>query len=143
VPRYRRYSIPGACVFVTCVTHHRRPFFRDPVCIRAFETTCIQAQRRLNFRLLAHALLPDHFHGLIQLAHPEADFSKILHALKRETTVQVKQRLNIRGEFHFWQPRFWDHIIRDEDDFDRHADWVGAGTTHPIPSLASNWNSPA
>jgi putative transposase len=24
----------------------------------------------------------------------------------------------------FWQKRFWDHVIRDEDDFQQHLDYV-------------------
>ena len=29
-----------------------------------------------------------------------------------------------RGDHGIWQPRYWEHTIRDEHDFDRHFDYV-------------------
>jgi putative transposase len=29
-----------------------------------------------------------------------------------------------RGERGLWQRRFWEHLIRDEDDFRRHSDYI-------------------
>ena len=29
-----------------------------------------------------------------------------------------------RGEYDLWQRRFWEHVIRDESDFARHADYI-------------------
>ncbi len=35
-----------------------------------------------------------------------------------------KHAHSIEGAFHFWQPRFWDHVIRDEVDLERHFDYI-------------------
>ena len=29
-----------------------------------------------------------------------------------------------RGEYDLWQRRFWEHLIRDDDDFARHVDYI-------------------
>jgi putative transposase len=29
-----------------------------------------------------------------------------------------------RKEIGFWQRRFWEHMIRDDHDFQRHADYI-------------------
>jgi putative transposase len=31
---------------------------------------------------------------------------------------------NGRGEYDLWQRRFWEHTIRDDDDFARHVDYI-------------------
>jgi REP element-mobilizing transposase RayT len=31
---------------------------------------------------------------------------------------------NRRGEYDLWQRRFWEHLIRDEEDFARHVDYI-------------------
>jgi putative transposase len=31
---------------------------------------------------------------------------------------------NAKGEYALWQRRFWEHTIRDEDDFARHVDYI-------------------
>jgi putative transposase len=35
-----------------------------------------------------------------------------------------KRRLEIDGHLRFWQKRFWDHIIRDEEDLAQHLDYI-------------------
>ena len=30
----------------------------------------------------------------------------------------------IKGERGLWQRRYWEHTLRDEDDFSRHADYI-------------------
>lgn len=29
-----------------------------------------------------------------------------------------------RGEYLLWQRRFWEHTIRDDNDFNRHVDYI-------------------
>ncbi len=32
--------------------------------------------------------------------------------------------MEAKGERNVWQRRFWEHLIRDEDDLERHFDYV-------------------
>jgi putative transposase len=54
--------------------------------------------------------------------------------IKRVVTQRCRERLNRpewlnarrrkRQQGTFWQHRFWEHLIRDEDDFNRHMDYI-------------------
>ena len=40
-----------------------------------------------------------------------------------------------------WQNRFWDHVIRDEDDFDRHLDYIHRNSVkHGFSSGPFDWS---
>ena len=36
----------------------------------------------------------------------------------------ISQSRAKRGERGIWQRRFWEHLIRDQEDFNRHADYI-------------------
>ena len=53
----------------------------------------------------------------------DADISKIMQSIKlRFTRRYIKHATDTPVSL--WQRRFWDHIIRDEDDFQRHLDYI-------------------
>ncbi len=71
-----------------------------------------------SFQMLGYVILDDHFHWLIK---PKgADISKIMQSVKLRFT----RRLGAEKPKHSWQKRFWDHVIRDENDFQRHLDYI-------------------
>ena len=65
--------------------------------------------------------MPDHVHWMFEPV--KGDFSTIVAAVKREATWQLK-RDGGNGLPPYWQSRFYDHVIRDEDDFWRHLDYI-------------------
>jgi putative transposase len=47
---------------------------------------------------------------------------------------------NRRGEYALWQRRFWEHTIRDELDFERHADYIHYNPVkHGLVPQVSDW----
>src|SRR5205807_1616079 len=50
------------------------------------------------------------------------DLPKILHSWKRHTALEANRRLRREGEF--WQPEYYDHLIRDDADLRRAVDYV-------------------
>ena len=32
--------------------------------------------------------------------------------------------MRVRGEFGIWQRRFWEHLIRNDEDYARHMDYI-------------------
>jgi putative transposase len=116
MPNYRRHYLPGP-VFVTLVTHKRRPWMTDAA--NEISHCMHRCQTKYPFRHLAHVVLPDHLHWMFQ---PEtANFSVIVAALKRDLTWQIKSTGKSQP---LWQARFYDHHIRSEDDFHRHLDYI-------------------
>jgi putative transposase len=116
MPNYVRARVPGATYFFTVVSRDRRPVLTRPD-VRAALRDAIQATRvRWPFAVDAWVLLPDHLHCLWTLPEADSDFSRRWSTIKRLTT----QRLG--GSV--WQARFWEHVIRDEADLERHFDYI-------------------
>ena len=68
---------------------------------------------------LAWVILPEHFHLLVECG--EQTISDIMHIFK--ITYSRHFRNNF-GPGRIWQNRFWDHCIRDADDFDNHLHYI-------------------
>jgi putative transposase len=69
-------------------------------------------------------VLPEHMHCIWTLPEGDTDYSKTcfskgLPKQERRSTVRVK-----RGERGIWQRRFWEHVIRDDRDFEKHMDYL-------------------
>ena len=47
-----------------------------------------------------------------------------MHSLKPNFTKAYKRSHGITDSLRMWQPRFWDHVIRDETDLERHLDYI-------------------
>ncbi len=134
MPNYRRYRLPLP-VFVTIVTRNRIPWMADErgeLVLAAMR----RVREKLPFRNHAHVILPDHLHWLFE--PPDgADFSAIVAAFKREATWRLKE-LGLTGPF--WQNRFYDHLIRDDDDLHRHLDYIHFNPVkHGLCALPSAW----
>lgn len=82
----------------------------------------------------AFVFLPDHLHAIWTLPMDDAAYSKRWGWIKKEFTkkwLQMGQsdypvtdgsrRERRRG---IWQPRFWEHTIRDERDFEKHIEYI-------------------
>jgi putative transposase len=78
-------------------------------------------QSRFSFELQAWVILPDHFHFIID-THGH-DISNLLQRLKMSFSALYLKRLGQKSG-RVWQNRFWDHIIRDEKDWNCHIDYI-------------------
>jgi putative transposase len=134
MPYYRRADQPGGTFFFTIVTHHRRRILCDDHARAALHDALETARQRRPFELEAIVLLPDHFHPLITLPHDDADFSVRIASVKSNFTsrwlasggregAQSASRAR-RGYRGVWQKRFWEHQVRDKDDFANHLDYI-------------------
>ena len=118
----RRYFIPNAIYFITSVTHNRQPVFRNPVNIRIFFETLSIVQTHYPHDLQAYVLLPDHFHFLIK---PEdRTISQIMQSFKRNVTLNVKKYHKLECKVTLWQHRFYDHVIRNHADYEKHFHYI-------------------
>ena len=85
---------------------------------------------RYPYRTDALVVLPDHLHCLWTLPPGYTDFSTRWALIKAQFSraVEKGERRSssriARGERGVWQRRFWEHLIRDQDDFNRHADYI-------------------
>ncbi|HEV8719239.1 MAG TPA: transposase [Candidatus Binatia bacterium] len=128
--QYRRASVPGATWFFTVNLAERnsnRLLVDEVDTLRsAFRT--VQATH--SFRIDAAVILPDHLHCIWTLPPGDSDFSTRWALIKGnfsraiEKGEQISQSRAKRDERGLWQRRFWEHLIRDEEDLKHHTDYI-------------------
>jgi putative transposase len=121
----RRYYIPGTAVFITQVVQDREPIFRDENRVKPLREILHNVKVIHPFSMLAYIFLPEHFHLIIQPTG-KVNFSEIMHSLKPNFTKEYKKLLGLSPSqsMKFWQKRFWDHVIRDDRDFENHIHYI-------------------
>ena len=66
---------------------------------------------------------PDIAYGRRRLSRPVATHQRTLqYSFARFSGTNLKRHAN--GELALWQRRYWEHTIRDDDDFARHVDYI-------------------
>lgn len=129
---YRRAYVPGGAFFFTVVTHNRRPFLTNADAIQALRESITELQKSMPFTVDAWVVLPDHFHCIWSLPQGDHDFSKRMGRIKagfsRRCPHYADDALSsshiARHESGVWQRRFWEHSIRDENDYACHFDYI-------------------
>ena len=120
----RRVYIPGACYFFTVVTHQRKSLLCTEYAITRLRRAFQLAMKKYPFQMPAIVILPDHLHCLWHLPENDDNFSKRWLAIKHYFSTGMHSEINSRREKKIWQPRFWEHVIRDERDWSRHLDYI-------------------
>ncbi|HUR41924.1 MAG TPA: transposase [Verrucomicrobiae bacterium] len=132
MPNYVRTYVPGATYFFTVVTAARQPALVRPDVRDALRRAFKATSARWPFSMEACVLLPDHLHCLWRMPEADADFSRRWSTIKRLTTQSIGTSI--------WQPRFWEHVIRNERDYERHFDYVHWNPVkHGYSRSAAEW----
>lgn len=134
MPVYRRAKTPGGTYFFTVVTYRRRPIFTKSQSREILRQVIHGVRQSHPFTIDAWVLLPDHFHCLWTLPEGDADYSKRWGLIKSGFSKKAKQLfhheewMNQSKQRHrestIWQRRFWEHHVRDEQDYRNHVDYL-------------------
>lgn len=126
---YRRHHVSGGTYFFTVNLAERdRRLLTEH--IGALRDAFRRVRAAHPFRIEAVVVLPDHLHTLWALPAGDHDFSlrwrQIKSAFSRamETEEHLSASRARKRERGIWQRRFWEHAIRDEEDFSRHVDYI-------------------
>ena len=115
--RHRRNRTPGATYFFTVTLADRRaPTLTTR--IGALRTAFATTRRERPFHIDAIVILPDHLHAIWTLPEHDPDFPARWCRIKSLFTRQACAGVSP------WQPRYWEHTIRDEHDLTRHIDYI-------------------
>ncbi|MCP4567201.1 MAG: transposase [FCB group bacterium] len=111
--------MPGHAYFITNVTYLRKRILLDHVdmLMQSFK----DIEHRCRYDKIAWVILPDHFHVIIDPL--EQDISNILQRVKMSFGSLYRKHVHIKSG-RIWQHHFWDHIIRNNDDMNRHIDYI-------------------
>jgi len=147
---YRRAKMSGGTYFFTLVTYRRQRFLCEDPLRTALRQAIYQTQTACPFAIDAWVLLPDHLHCIWTLPPDDADFSKRWAMIKRFVSKRCGPALlrnqwlsdskKKRNESTIWQRRYWEHMIRDEDDFRRHIDYLHFNPVkHGLVQRTKDW----
>jgi putative transposase len=130
---YRRSNIAGGTYFFTVNSFRRRPILTLAPLRHALRLAIQNTRLSHPFEIDAWVLLPDHLHCIWTLPEGDSDFSMRWSLIKRMVTQTCANDFSVadlspsriqRKESAIWQRRFWEHQIRDEEDFKRHVDYI-------------------
>jgi putative transposase len=142
--RYRGNRIQGGTFFFTLTLADRRStVLVDHIAVlrAAFRT----ARHERPFAIDAIVILPDHLHAVVTLPTDDDDFPARWRRIKGyfssrllEGNMHIKRRAN--GELALWQRRYWEHTIRDDEDYARHVDYIHHNPVkHGLVNRVRDW----
>lgn len=126
---YRRANVPGACYFFTVNLAQRKSRLLVEH-VDLLRSLVRRVQLAHPFVIDALVVMPDHLHCLWTLPESDDDFSTRWGLIKAGFSRQcvamerVSTSRKSKGERGIWQRRFWEHLIRDDLDFERHVDYI-------------------
>lgn len=118
-----RVSISGQVYLVTFVTRGRRPIFRDFPLASLAAHTLSSDESWLSSKVLCWVLMPDHWHGLVQL-DDRGILSRCVNRAKSASALRVNRLAGTKGPL--WQEGFHDHAVRRHEDLRQLARYVVA-----------------
>jgi len=132
VMRYRRAQVPRGTYFFTVDTFRRRKFLCKPENVEILRTAFRIVKAEHPFTIDAFVLLPEHLHCLWTLPPGDKNYPMRWNAIKNYFTRHCSADYKTpRSPYQrrkraqtVWQPRYWEHLIRDEHDFEKHCDYI-------------------
>ena len=141
---YRPAAVPGATYFFTVALEDRR----SRVLVEhadALRAAFVATAREHPVRVDAMVVLPD-LHAVWRLPEGDADFPLRWRKLKSRFTRAVggewrRSESKVRkGERGLWQRRYWEHMIRDAEDWRRHVEYCWFNPVkHGLVGAVRDW----
>jgi len=127
---YQRVKINGATYFFTVALLERKG---NSLLIQEVDTlrdVVREVKAKYPFHIDGWVVLPDHLHALWTLPADDCDYSLRWRLIKSgfsRALPKIEYRSPIRqaaGERGIWQRHFWEHCIRDEEDYQHHLNYI-------------------
>ena len=143
--QYRRADVAGGTYFFTVNLADRSSRLLVEH-VDALRHAVRVVKCRHPFAIVAWVVLPDHMHAIWTMPEGDADFSGrwslikagFSHAIARTENTSASRRG--KRECGIWQRRFWEHLVRVEDDLRRHIDYVNINPVkHGHANRAVDW----
>ena len=129
MPTYRRNFAAGGSYFFTVNLAERRLRLLTEH-IELLRAAFRYARFRRPFTIDAIVVLPDHLHTIWTLPIDDGDFAVRWQLIKATFSRRLSRGERVsasrlrKRERGIWQRRYWEHTIRDEEDFARHVDYI-------------------
>jgi len=120
--RKGRASLPGQIYLLTTTTANRTPWFLNIELARATSQLMIEPKTWGDARPLCWVLMPDHWHGLVELGETDS-LSLVMNRFKSITSKHIRQAGQISP---IWARGFHDHALRRDEDIRATARYIFA-----------------
>ncbi|RJP23263.1 MAG: transposase [Candidatus Omnitrophota bacterium] len=131
---YHRFYQPQSTYFFTVVTFRRQKIFVNEDVKDLLKEVIQKVRVNWPFQIEGFVLLPEHLHTIWSLPEGDSNFSerwKLIKAnftreylKKNDELVRPSNSRMRKGERTVWQRRYWEHLIRDESDFNHHLNYL-------------------
>ena len=122
--------------FVTMNCLDKRPIFSDRRAAAATIESLKKLRLQLRFNVYIYCLMPDHFHALIGPGSSGRSLSSLCGGFKSLSTRAFWQWHDGK----LWQRQFYDHIIRNREDFDETLEYIKLNPVRRrLVSKAEDW----
>ena len=142
---YTRAFAPGGTFFFTVNLADRSTTLLTDH-IEALRDSVRRVRETHPFYIDAMVVLPEHLHAIWTLPEGDTDYPTRWALIKMGFSRRLArvERINAsrkrKGERGIWQRRYWEHQIRDEDDFARHVDYIHCNPVkHGYVSAPRDW----
>jgi putative transposase len=137
MPNYRRAWIPGGTFFFTVALADRSQSLLVSH-IASLRQAFLAVRSRHPFDIRAIVVLPEHLHAIWTLPPGDCDFATRWKLVKERFSRDIRRVHPCHRQI--WQKRYWEHAIRDERDFEAHADYVhGNPLKHGLVQDSRQW----
>lgn len=143
---YKRYFKDSLNpVFITFVTYNRLEILIQNIDV--LRNSFKYAKNKYNFEIIAISVLKEHCHMIISTTNPN-DIPQIIRTIKFNFSINVPiefscKNLSVsarkRGEKGIWQRRYYDHIIRNENDLYKHIDYIHYNSMKHYQIVPKDW----
>ena len=109
-------------MFITAVCRERFPYLHSSSSKKLLLDIMREVKHETGTTVMAYVILDEHFHWLLNTQLQ--DISGVMQSVKLRFTRRfaASNAKPVGGSC--WQPRFWDHVIRNQQDFNRHLDYI-------------------
>ena len=126
---------PGGQYFFTGVTFDRKPILCHEKYIIAVRQSFYQVIKTYPFKIDGIVILPDHLHTIWSME--DDNFSLRWELIKKKFTQIISSS---EHKSRLWQPRFWEHVIRDDRDFKTHIEYIHFNPVkHRLVNSPKDW----
>ena len=115
-------------VFITVVTYNRKQILLDYIDL--IKVSIRYAKTKISFNIEAIVILKDHIHFILKSENIN-DYPNIIKYFKTyfSRSINIDNSDLTDGKKHkrekgIWQSRYWAHIIFDENDLNKHIDYI-------------------
>jgi putative transposase len=129
MPNYRRNYLAGGCYFFTVALAERKSSLLIDA-IDQLRSAVSGVKARHPFTINAWVVLPEHMHSIWTLPEGDNDYPLRWRLIKSHfsrslPSVEYRRESRInKNERGIWQRRYWEHTVKDEDDYRRCFDYI-------------------